>query len=105
MDGEDELVPEQTEANGAGDEPVMHVRIGTCSSQEEVPGDFWAIASDIARLVETCVDDALVEFLVGSGMAGLYFERQLGGGWEDGVEGGTGRVLQKGTVFGDEKDF
>ena len=105
VDGEDELVPEQSKANGTGDEPTTLVRIGAGSSQEEVPGDFWAIASEIARLVETGVDDALVEILVGSGMAGLYFERQIGGGWVEGGEGGTGCVLEQGAVFVDEKDF
>lgn len=105
VDSEDELVPEQPKANGTGDEPAMLVRIGGRSSQEEVSGDFWTIAREIARLVETGVDDALVELLVGSGMAGLYFERQIRGGWVEGGEGGNGWVLEKGAVFVDEEDF
>lgn len=74
MDGEDELVPEQSETKCTGDEPAMFIRQGGGSGQEEVTGDFWAIARDVASLVETGVDDALVEFPVGSRMAGLYFE-------------------------------
>lgn len=97
--GEDELMPEQSEADGTGDEPAMLIRIGGGSSQEEVSGDFWAIASEIAGLVETGVDDMLVEFLVGSRMTGLYFERQVGGRGEEGGEGGTVCLLEKGTVF------
>lgn len=98
VDGENELVPEQSKANGTGDKPVMAIRIGGRSSQKEVPGDFWAIASEIARLVETGVDDAFVEFLVGSRMAGLYFERQVGGRRREGGEGGTVCMLEQGTV-------
>lgn len=105
VDGEDKLVPEQTKADGTGDEPATLVRIRGGSSQEEVSGDLWSIASEIAGLVETGIDDALVKLLVGSGMAGLYFERQIGGGWVEGGEGGSGWVLEQGIVFGDEKDF
>lgn len=105
MYSEDELVPEHSEANGTDDEPAMLVRIGGRSSQEEVSSDFRAISSEIARPVEACVDDALVKFLVSSGMASLHFEGQSGGGRLKGSEGGTVCVLEKGIVFVDEKDF
>lgn len=99
VDGEDELVPEQSKADGTGDEPAMLIRISGGSSQEEISGDFRAIASEVARLVETGVDDAFVELLVGSRMAGLYFERQGRGRRAESGEGRTVCVLKKGTVF------
>ena len=103
--GEDELVPEQSEAHGTDDKPAMLIRIGGGSSQEEVSGDFWAISSEIARLVETGIDDALVKCFVGSGMTSLYLKGQIGGRWLKGGKGGTVCVLEKGTVFVDQKDF
>ena len=83
----------------------MLVRIGGGSCQEEVPGDFWAIAGEIASFVETGDDDTLVEFLVGSGMASLYLEGQGGGRGLQSCKGGSVFVAKKGAVFGNEKDL
>ena len=102
--GEDELVPEQAEADGTGDEPAVLVGIGGGGSQEEVADDLWAVAGEITRLVEAGVDDALVERLVCGGMAGLLLGGQSGGGRLKGSGGGAVGV-EKGAVLVDEKDL
>ena len=78
MDSEYQLVPKETEAHRAGNEPVMGIGIVRGGCEKDPAEDFRTIACDVGCLVETSFGDAFVQFSPCFGVSGLGFERETG---------------------------
>ena len=78
MHGEHELMPECAQREGRREEPAVLVRDVGSRCKAGVTQDFRAVASNVAALVESSVDNAPMQFFIRLGVRGLCRRRQSG---------------------------
>lgn len=71
--GEHELMPQCTEEESAGQEPLLLIEDVGRNGHDRVAYNLGAIAGDVATIVEPGSDDAFVKLLVGGRVLVLLF--------------------------------